>query len=710
MFKLPDDVELTHDEILAIVKSERATAATNFGKIQRDRARALDYINADPAEGHLARDLPPIKGQSQAVSTDTLDAIETVLPDIVEIFTAGDDVVEFSPRDEDDEAQARQETEYLNYVFYQQNDGFNLLYTNFRDGLEQKTGAWKYWWDTETDYEYRVFENKPEVEMTIVEDVMEREEFDYDTHDGERPKPYTDENGDDFYTFRVRKKVERGRARIEAVPPEDFFIDLNAKSVHDAVWAAHRTRVTIADLIDQGIDRDQAISLFDNRKNADDFADVRQRRAQTGMVAPNASHKHKLIQRVEVIEYHIWLDADGDDVLECWRVLTGNQDSELLHMERIDRIQFAINCPYPRTHEVYGKSLADLLVETQKIKTALTRTMLNDYFFSVNPRPHIDMSRADKTTITDLMDNRPGVPIREGAGGAVSYPRQATLGDRMLPVLEYMSTEAEKRTGVVRNAQGLNPDTLHDTARGAAEFAAMAQKRVRMIARVFAETGVKDLFLGLHDLIVKRATQREKIRLSGTFVEVDPNAWDRRKDITCDVGLGTNTAAGELAFWDATLEVQVQALQFGLTDASKVYNAIARRMKAGGVRNPELFFTDPANAPEGQQQQPQQAPDPQMVKVQGELQLQAEEQKAEIERKREEMYLEHERDMLQLQIEAQLAQGTAIAEAELAREAQDAQRRVEEFRAQNEAGREAFKAKAKADVDLKNVRMGGKIG
>ena len=687
---------LSDADILKIVRAEREAAQAEDDERQTDRQRAYDYLFADPDRGLLKKDLPPEPGQSKATSTDVSDAVETVLPDLMEIFTGGENVVAFEPVGEEDEDQADQETDYVNYVFYRGNPGWMTLYTHIKDALLSKTGVFKWWWEESEEWDTRLFENVPEDQVRVLLKEFEGAGAELDELDEDELKPDPETGG---VTFRARKKTTRGAAKVSAVPPEDFIVSKGATSIADAAMAGNRSRVRAYQLIDQGFDP-KKVALLDDYDARED-GEVKESRSPTneGLKRQTAQHVHKPLRSVEVWEYHIWLDADGDGKVECWRVVTGNDDSILLVKERLDRIQYAVDCPYPVTHEFYGRSLADLLIEVQKIKTALMRMMLNAYYFGVNPRPEVDMTQANRYTLSDLTDNRPTRPIRTNGPNAINWRTVNATGESVLPALEFMSTVGENRSGVVRNAQGLNPDTLHDTAKGAMELMAAAQRRVRMIARIFAETGVKDLFLGLHDLIVKHARQKETVRLRGKWVDVDPNRWDRRKDLIADVGLGSSTKTAEQAFWGSTLQLQERAAPFGLADETHVFNALKQWMRAGNVRNPDMYFANPALREEGEGQ-PQQPPDPEVIKVQGELQL-----------KREKAEQEAQIEMQKLQVETQIALFKAQMEVGLAAEAQETQNRIAAFRAQSDAQTKTMSAAAKAATDrIRDVRMGGDVG
>ena len=138
-----DESQYGDDELLAMCRAERSRLL-GFDldpELTDARERAMNY-----AKGEMP-DLPSLPNRSKAVSTDVSDAIETIMPDLMEIFTGGDDVVAFVPNSEKDEPQAEQETDYLHYVVFQDNNGFLNLYSMFKDACQTKTGIMKWWWE-----------------------------------------------------------------------------------------------------------------------------------------------------------------------------------------------------------------------------------------------------------------------------------------------------------------------------------------------------------------------------------------------------------------------------------------------------------------------------------------------------------------------------------------------------------------------------------
>jgi hypothetical protein len=318
--------------------------------------------------------------------------------------------------------------------------------------------------------------------------------------------------------------------------------------------------------------------------------------------------------------------------LTVWRVITDSEERTLLQKDEVYQIPFATLTPYIIPHRFYGESVADKLIEVQKIKTALLRMLLDSGYFALNQRNYVNMRAVNEFTISDLLNNEPGRPVRgEGpASEAVSPISAGALNFDVFSAMEYVNTMAEGRSGIVRNAQGLNPDTLHETAKGAMALIAAAQKRVRMIARIFAETGIKDLFVGVHCELRNGFRQEGKsfqpieAKVGRQWKSASPGEWPDRCAMTVHVGVGSAGREHELAVAGQRLELMQSAveLQGGLegpiVDGKNLHAALMDWERAGGSKRGDKFWSDPAdpNAPK-----PQPKPDPEMMKAQAELQL-----------------------------------------------------------------------------------------
>ena len=96
------------------------------GQLSESRTKSLEYYLGDKLGTE-------IDGRSQVVSTDVSDTIESLLPNLLRVFTASDKVVHCEPITAEDVPMAQQATTYLNHVVYKENDGFQLLYNFFKD-------------------------------------------------------------------------------------------------------------------------------------------------------------------------------------------------------------------------------------------------------------------------------------------------------------------------------------------------------------------------------------------------------------------------------------------------------------------------------------------------------------------------------------------------------------------------------------------------
>jgi hypothetical protein len=614
--------------------------------LSSEREQALNYFKGEMP------DTPPPVGRSRAVSSDVSDAVLTVLPDLVEILTGGEDVATFEPKGPEDEEAARQETDYLDHVVMRKNSGFLLFYTVCQDALLSKTGVFKWWWEAK--------------EHTCTEEfVKTADEFEAMlpllAQNGDEPeevRPYTDETGQAMVAFVIRKTYPAGCARIAAVPPEDFTVARDTVDLKDATYCAMRSRVRAQDLIAQGYDPELVAQLpaYGSPSQADG---VRQARDLAGEETQSASGSTGDLRLVEIVEHNLRLvdEQTGEPVI--WRVVTGGDERVLLHREKVDRIQFSAITPYPQTHRFYGRSLADLVLEIQRIKTTVMRGYLDSIYFALNRRMEVAEDQSNEFTIGDLLRNEPGVPVRSKTGQAVRPITDGGFNVDAPGALEYFSTVAEQRTGIVRNAQGLNPDTLHDTASGAQALMGAAQKRVRMIARVFAETGVKDMFLGVHAMLRTHPQRQAMVRLRGKWVAVDPTTWGERDDMSIEIGVGSGGQAQELQIGQALMATteKLVGLQGGLNgpfvQAGQAYAAIKRFYERSlKIKNVDAYLSDPSTQPQQEPQAP--PPNPDLLKAQMEAETKRYEidQKAAIER--EKMAVEDARERDKMTLEAQL--------------------------------------------------------
>ena len=690
-----EGLKISEVELLSALKAERLNSIgfEDNGDIEEQREKALEYIKGEMT------DVPSRKNRSSVVASDVADAIETAMPDLMEIFTGGEDVGTFKPQGPEDEEQSKLETDYVNEVIFDQNPGFMVLETALRDALEIKTGLIKFHWaDGETTEES--YEGKTAEELMLAAESAEIE----DVEEVEGPE------GLPLYNFTARMQ-EPGKCVIEAIDPQNFGVSPDTVLIEDTPYCIERSFPRAYELTDEGYDEDMVQMLPPSAEAEDD----EQARARDTVDETDDTHGIYTDTRriVEVHTHTIRIDGDQDGKTELWCVVTDSEESLILDAYKKNRVGYASGSPYRRAHRFYGFSLADKLIEVQRIKTSLMRMLLDNGYFALNQRMEVAETKASKNTIADLLRNEPGLPVRSKTGDAVRPISAGGINWDITGALEYFSTVAEQRTGIARNAQGLNPDTLHDTAKGAMALMNAAQRRLRMIARVLAETLLKGLFVGVHGEIRDHASQAMQARVNGEWQAIDPTSWGNRADMTIEVGVGSGGREMEVAAIMQVIELQKEALEAqaaGIIGAPMVspenlYASASRLIERLGLKAPERYFTDPAQAAQQMQGQPE-GPSPEERAAMAEMQMKQQAQEADIQLQQAKAQADAQAAREKNALDIQLAQEKAQAELQLARERMAAEMQLAREKAIMEA---QIKAETAANANLTDNRPGGSL-
>lgn len=423
-----------------------------------------------------------------------------------------------------------------------------------------------------------------------------------------------------FHDVTVKLKRKSARARVEAVPPEEFGIARSAKSIADANYCFHEVIKTEADLISQGYDEYQvkklptySLSPTIESQSRDTVEESDAGSGDDGM--------NRAIRQITVTEHYVRMAYDGDDA--CLYKVTTAGEGEVLRrdgkddVEQIDYIPFAAMTPVPVTHRFFGRSIADLVIDIQKIKTALLRGLLDNIYMANLPRPVVSEQGATESTLDDLLVAQHGKPIRVkgDVGAAIMWQTVPDVSGHVYPALQYMDSTREWRTGVSRQGQGTDPNVLQNqVATIANQMFNAAQAKTKLIARIFAETGIRDMFSLLHAVIRKHGSIKQTVRLRNKWVNVDPRQWRERSDMTINVGLGNGTQAEQVAHMMTVIGLQKEALAAGKTNLvsdANLYNSAKEMTKLVKLRDVDSYFTDPKTQPA-----PQPRPDPKVIELQ----------------------------------------------------------------------------------------------
>jgi hypothetical protein len=590
-------------ELKALLESERndALAAIKASKLSAERSDAMDYYLGD-----MDKDMPALEGRSRAVSTDVADTIEGIMPALMEIFCAGDEIVKFAPVGPNDATAAEQETDYINHVFLQLNPGFLILYSFIKDALLSKTGIVKVWWETRTLEERETYYDLTDDAFAIL---SADPDIEIAAHTARPALPPP--TGEDLppgwpllHDVECVRAKEAAQARVEAVPPEEFGISRNARSLRDCDYCFHKILTQQAKLIAEGYDPEQVKRLptYTALTNLEEV-----RRDTVNEYEYTGEESNQAARRIETTEHYVRMDYEGSGKACLYKVRTGGQQGDILLKDgkpdivEFDDIPFAAMTPVIQTHRFFGRSLADLVMDIQRIKTAILRGVLDNVYLANNPRVEVAEQFTGPETLDDLLVSRPGGIVRTRQPGGLNWQVVPSIAAQAFPVMEYMDAMREWRTGVTRQGQGIDADALaNQTATAVNQVFTAAQAKIKLIARVFAETGIKDLFWLLHEVIRKHGQARQTVQLRNQWVTIDPREWKKRDHLTVHVGLGSGSKQQQLGMMNMIVAAQEKAIGVGLVSRRNLHNSAVHLARLAGFKNADELFTDPAAPPNPQ--------------------------------------------------------------------------------------------------------------
>lgn len=632
-----------------------------------DRSKAIKYYNREPYGNE-------VEGRSSIVTGEVAEVVDGALPQLLRIFTQSDELVRFDPKFPGDEEAAKQATEYCNLVFFQDNDGVILMHDWFKDALLQKNGIVKYWWEDSEDPIKETYKdlNAEELTMLFADNEMELVSQDMNEISPESIDPVSGMVIPATYSYDVviKKKKEAGRVKVQNVPPEEFLISKRDKNIKDARFIAHRVMMTRSDLVAAGYPKD----VVDDLPAYSDltYSPERIARYDRGEMPDEAQSLDFSMQEIEVFECYIRTDLDDDGMAELVKVTYAGMTT-VLDKEEVDHIPFASVCPIPMPHKFFGQSLADRAMDIQLIKSTITRQILDNLYLTNLPR----MTAIDgQVNMDDLLTVAPNGIVRMKTPGAVQALTVPPTAAQSFPMLDYMDNVLQKRSGVTQTSQGLDPNILQNTT--ATAIAAMQQAgsgRIEMIARIFADTGVKDLFTGIFHLLCKYQDKARVVRMRGKYVSIDPREWKNNYDVSISVGLGTGNKDQQMAMAAMVLQKQEQILGTQgfanpLVTVGQYRNTLGKFIEAAGYKDSNEFFKEIPPELDAQLSQPQpqqQAPlDPAVQAYMAQTQAQIQGDQAKLQ-------AQIQADQIKAQADIQLAREKASAEIQLAREKAAAQ-------------------------------------
>ena len=598
---------MTDSELLSAIKAAEASSySPTHGELASDRADAIDrYLGKEYGN--------EVAGRSRVVSRDVADVVEGVLANVIKPFIAGDQVVQFTPRGPEDEEAAQQETDYINFVALERNNGFVVLATAFKDALLLRNGYVKCGWTKREDVLVEEYRGQSDDQIAVL---LSDNEVEVIGH-AEYPDPYAPPMQPGMpmapmlHDVKIRRKNATEYVETIPVPPEEMIISERTRTpcLQDADFVQHRTHKTLSELRQLGYEVDDDVSDDDEGGDQEDYA-----RTRWGDNDDDDETNDPSRRVVQFKESWLRIDKDGDGVAELRRVCSIG--STLLSDDEADMIPIAAFTGTLFAHRHHGVSLYDQVKDLAQLKTALLRQYMDNKYLANNARSVVDV---DRVNLDDLLESRPGGIVRANGDPSSAVMPLVTpdTGASALQALEYLDTTRENRTGYTRYAQGMGSDSLvNKTATGLMQATNQSQMRLEMVSRTIAETGVRDLFRIVHALTLKHATKSEKVRLRGKWVVVNPREWVKRMDLEISVGLGSGNSEQMFGKLMTMVPLMQQAQAAGLAGPKEFYNLGVELWKAAGFKNPDKFLHSPPVGPDGQPIPPQAKPDPMVLAAQ----------------------------------------------------------------------------------------------
>jgi hypothetical protein len=638
------------------------------------RAKGTEYYRGDPFGNEE-------DGRSQVVAMEVRDTVSAMLPSLMRVFFSSENVVEYVPRGPEDVASTQQATDYANYIFTNDNNGFMTTYALFKDSLVRKCGIAKYWWD-EVD-EVKIDEYSGLDDQTVQVLMQEGAEVKIVVS---YPEPGAMPQMDMttglpmpvpmVHDVQIKRTTKDGRIRIMAVPPEELVLDRRARSFEDAGIIAHRQMATVDDLLAMGYELDE---IEENISSTDlDSNDEYLARQPLSTTMGSGDSLNPGQRRVLYVEAYMRVDYDGDGIAELRKICTMGSGYTVVRNLPASYIPFVdFPCdPEPHTSPLEAMSVFDLTHDIQEIKSEVLRNTLDSLAQSIHPRTAVVEGQVN---IDDVLNNETGAIIRMRAPGMVQPFSSPFVGQAAFPMLDYMDAMKEDRTGMSKAAMGLDADALQSSTKAAvAATIGASQGRIELQARILAE-GMKKLFKGILYLITTHQDKPRMVRLRNEWVQIDPRVWNANMDVSINIGLGNGDTNERIQALTMIAGKQEQIMQqFGLGNPvvtpAMYIRTIQKIIELSGFKDASSYFQAlPADYQMPQADQPKPTPEEVLAQVQAQsIQADIQKKAAELELKREQMIRDDDyrrdqlaQDLMLKKYELELKYQTQIGTAEI---------------------------------------------
>lgn len=635
--------KLSDDQIRAIIGKRLSRSLDGSdSELRSSRENALNFYYGRPLGNE-------VDGRAQVVSKDVRDAIQWMMPSLMRSLS-GAEVFKFDPIGPEDMEQCKQESEHVRSVIWKKNPGYLLMYDWIKDGLMQKVGYAHYYWEEKEKLRFDEYAGLTEDQLILTLQGLEQA--------GDVMLMGADQSKEDgTWTIKVRRRNKKGCARWEVYPPDEVTVDKDCDGdIKGARFVAHMRRgVTRGELVDSGFDRKRVAKL-----TSYSWRDQTEERLARDTVNESDDNEEQrdsdwASEELRLLRCWTYLDKDDDGIAELRYIyLAGN---DILVDEEAPEIPWESLAPDRVPHRHVGQSVYDVLEDLQRINTALKRGLLDNTYFTQNPRIAFNRRTVDHKM---LGVNRPGGHVAvDGDPVTAMLPIPVVpMQERILPVIQHFEQVRENRMGVGRMTMGLDADTLAKATKGAYMNAqTQSAQLMEIMADILAHSGIASLYNSMRNLIMRHQYQPQQEQQGKKWVWINPADWPERETMTVTPGAPSKEEVRNALTLMATAQQQAAQIP-GLVQPKNVY-ALAMEMQSNLGFEGKPFFTDPESQ-EYQQWQQQEAdkaknapPDPYLQAEQMKAQQRAEESKNNAQLKAMDMGTKTALDITKLELQYQ---------------------------------------------------------
>lgn len=609
MAKIDDYQPMSDEDILkALDVNIKSSIGYYDSELSKERKKVTDYYNAS-----LPR--PQHDGNSKYISQDVYTGVQAMTANLLETFSAGSKIIKFSPIGQEDIEMARVCSSYTEHVLFKMNDGLSVFQSVIMDGLMARVGVCKAFWEQRSEFQEEEFSGltSDQLDLLLADEDVTLIESD------------TDESGLLFGT--IEREIDTSQVCVMPVPPEEFIIEPQAKSLDDVDFVAHRTTKSLTQLRQMGYDEEKIANIAsdDEGDSLETDPEILARFEHIGASRKNDAYGYiDQVREVMVYESYIRLDVEGTGEAVLHKVCkAGNQ---ILEIEKVDRLPFMVFCPLPTPHSFFGSSFAEKLIPTQNAKTILTRGVLDHTVISNTPRYIV--TKGAVVSPREITDARVGGIINTTRPDAITPMPQAPLNPFIFQTINMLNEDAEDKSSVSSLSTGLNKDVIskQNSAQMVEQLVTMSQQRMKIMARLFAQQFLKPLAYEIYRLVVENEQATKIFEIAGNFVPIEPRTWADKRDVTIEMHLGVSEQEKEVQKHLSmhTLMTQDPTLA-PLYSLENRYNMMKAVLEAQGILNVDEYLTNPAMLPP-----PQPNPAQQMQMAMAEKQLEIQERQTQV--------------------------------------------------------------------------------